>query len=416
MLEIQAVEDNKLVLAYTATNNTVQVQSYSILDGVGATTNDISHELTVAGFNAGNVAPSISGTTIDDLAVHALLDEVDEGPARRLTTFTELDTATPQAVLVPTNLDADSLHDATLLENGNRVVVLDTNGQGASSVDTELRVDILAPDGTQVSRFEIDPEGGELVSQPQVTALVGGRFVVSMRAIDPNGDRDVVYQVFEADGTPLDTQTRVVFNTQGVIDFNDEPEILALDDGGFVVLFVTDNGESRILGRRYDADGVELGDVFTVDTQFGDGIGVPQATLLDDGLVAITYTNGGNLQLSIVATEALDVVLTDADEAITGTIEADIIDGAGGDDTINGNDGDDIICGGAGNDTITGSSGADFDVAIYLGVFADYDITFNENGSVTVRDINVADGDEGRDVLTNVEQLQFADTKFDLLI
>lgn len=73
VLEIQAVEDNKLVLAYAATNNTVQVQSYSILDGAGATTTDISNELTVTDFDANNVAPSISGTTIDDLAVHALL-------------------------------------------------------------------------------------------------------------------------------------------------------------------------------------------------------------------------------------------------------------------------------------------------------------------------------------------------------
>ncbi len=59
---------------------------------------------------------------------------------------------------------------------------------------------------------------------------------------------------------------------------------------------------------------------------------------------------------------------TQANDAITGSAEANRLEGRGGDDEIFGNDGDDMIVGGAGIDKIAGEGGTD--TAILLGELA----------------------------------------------
>ena len=80
---------------------------------------------------------------------------------------------------------------------------------------------------------------------------------------------------------------------------------------------------------------------------------------------------------------------------LTGTASAD---------TLMGTDGNDTITGGAGNDTIDGMGGQD--TAIYSGNIADYTITSNANGTLTVADNNGLP--DGTDTVKNVETLQFA--------
>jgi Ca2+-binding RTX toxin-like protein len=75
-------------------------------------------------------------------------------------------------------------------------------------------------------------------------------------------------------------------------------------------------------------------------------------------------------------------------------------------DTLTGDDVDNILFGSEGNDTLDGSAGTD--AAGFAGNLADYTIT-GDATSATVTDNNIADGDEGTDTLTSIEQLQFAD-------
>ncbi|MFC4170570.1 hypothetical protein ACFOYU_00635 [Microvirga sp. GCM10011540] len=87
----------------------------------------------------------------------------------------------------------------------------------------------------------------------------------------------------------------------------------------------------------------------------------------------------------------------------------DTVDGGGGDDRLIGRSGDDFLRGGTGNDDIRGESGVD--VAAYAGSFADYTISRQADGSFIVTDnraINDAMND-GTDMLTGIEYLQFAD-------
>ncbi len=97
------------------------------------------------------------------------------------------------------------------------------------------------------------------------------------------------------------------------------------------------------------------------------------------------------------------------------------INGRAGDDTISSGDGNDKIKGKAGNDWIAGSGGNDdidggkgTDVAVYSGVFAQYNISFSQKGDKGTVSDSIADRD-GTDSLKNVEFLKFSDGIYDVV-
>jgi Ca2+-binding RTX toxin-like protein len=75
----------------------------------------------------------------------------------------------------------------------------------------------------------------------------------------------------------------------------------------------------------------------------------------------------------------------------------------GGDDSVTTYNGNDTVNGGTGNDTINTLGGTD--TAVYAGPLGNFSVTLNGDGSYTVTD-NV--GNEGVDILRNVEFLSFA--------
>ena len=89
---------------------------------------------------------------------------------------------------------------------------------------------------------------------------------------------------------------------------------------------------------------------------------------------------------------------TEFDDTLAGDDNANSLIGFQGDDLLTGAGGDDTLAGGTGQDT-----------ALFSGNLDDYDVTIGEDGSVTVTDTNLADGDDGEDLVDGVETLQFAD-------
>lgn len=88
-----------------------------------------------------------------------------------------------------------------------------------------------------------------------------------------------------------------------------------------------------------------------------------------------------------------------------------IFPGTPGNDPMDGTLKADTFTGGEGADTINGSQGVD--IAVYSGNSADYRLGWS-NGSYTVTDINLSDGNDGADVLTGIETLRFADRDYAL--
>ncbi|WGM32720.1 DUF4214 domain-containing protein [Brevundimonas sp. NIBR11] len=110
----------------------------------------------------------------------------------------------------------------------------------------------------------------------------------------------------------------------------------------------------------------------------------------------------GFLELKDRLTGIENVVGSGFADFITGDAGANRLDGGAGNDSLSGGDGDDFLIGGSGDDTIDGGAGSD--TAVFTGVRSAYQFSV-DNGVVTVT------GPDGRDVLRNVEFLQFSDSR-----
>lgn len=106
----------------------------------------------------------------------------------------------------------------------------------------------------------------------------------------------------------------------------------------------------------------------------------------------------GTLNLNIVAPQIAQTVSVNTISTYYGTSVSDVMFGTFGNDTLAGLGGYDTLDGGAGTDT-----------ALFAGNFSDYVISISGNG-YTVQDVNLYDGNEGMDQLSNIELLKFSDS------
>ena len=109
-------------------------------------------------------------------------------------------------------------------------------------------------------------------------------------------------------------------------------------------------------------------------------------------------TFAGGLANSLQAMSIENIVGTDFNDQLIGSAIENDLKGGAGDDTLRGGAFDDLLDGGAGAN----------DIAIYEGIRTDYSITQNQVGQFKITDLR-PDGDEGADIIENIEFLQFAD-------
>lgn len=107
---------------------------------------------------------------------------------------------------------------------------------------------------------------------------------------------------------------------------------------------------------------------------------------------------------------------TAADDSLTGSQRNDLVAGLEGNDLLAGRAGNDVLQGGAGSDTLSGGRGDDtldggagLDVAVYQGSHSGYAVSVTAEGNLQVRDKDATDGLDGKDTLTGVEGVRFAD-------
>lgn len=126
-----------------------------------------------------------------------------------------------------------------------------------------------------------------------------------------------------------------------------------------------------------------------------------------DGLAGDDVLEGGSGNDLMSGGTGNDVLLGgDGTDLLFGGSGNDELDGGNGADLLDGGDGNDTLTGGAGDDVLSGGSGRDR--AVYSGSFFDYD--FAQLGPLlAIRDMNAADGNDGTDLLLDIEELQFAD-------
>jgi hypothetical protein len=144
----------------------------------------------------------------------------------------------------------------------------------------------------------------------------------------------------------------------------------------------------------------------------------------DEVRSSITFDLSTHLNIEVLrltGTADINGIANSGNNFVFGNSGNNILRGRDGNDRMEGGDGNDTLDGGRGSDTLTGGAGSDridggdgLDVAIFGGNLSDY--TFSVAGpSFFVQDMNLANGNEGNDLVSNVEVLRFADGDFGVL-
>lgn len=247
--------------------------------------------------------------------------------------------------------------DAAVLSNGNYVVVF---SQGD---DPAFR--ILTPAGANLTggKIDVDPDPQFSV---EVAALKGGGFVAVWSEANGDGNGSGIRaRLYDNNGNAKGLAFTVNTTTAGN---QTTPDVAALADGGFVVVW-DDNGPlDRIAGQRFNDKGGKVGAEFLAG-----GLGnevSPSVAVLGDGRFIVTFEAASNKDIYatifdprgklITGTSGHDVLTSRLDGAeIKGLAGNDILLGMTGPDLLRGGKGDDILAGGPGKNKLWGNGGKD---------------------------------------------------------
>ncbi|QDI77132.1 MULTISPECIES: calcium-binding protein [Leisingera] len=184
--------------------------------------------------------------------------------------------------IVPDANKVSSDHGMSALQNGEYILVWRESG-------SVIKAQIFRPDGKpKAAAFDVSLSAND-ENRPDVTTLEDGSFVVTYTALQSSTNASINAQRFSADGTRIGSELTVFHDPD---DTSFDPEITALNDGGYVVVY---NGLGRddsyvsYHARVFDVDGTPRGNDFRVNQttegyqSFGD------VAPLEDGGFAVTW-------------------------------------------------------------------------------------------------------------------------------
>jgi hypothetical protein len=189
--------------------------------------------------------------------------------------------------LIPVQSSPDAYFgsEVATLSNGNFVVVyVDDFLSGPffnGPEDQDIHFRIFTPAGTAVTGdlFVAGANDFGFEFDPDVAALKDGGFVVAWT--DTAGN-DIRATIFNNAGATIASNLLVNTTTTGL---QDEANVLALADGGFLVTW-EDDSAALVRAQRFDALGHKVGAEFTVHNGVVDDRDSPEAALLSDGRIA----------------------------------------------------------------------------------------------------------------------------------
>ena len=238
---------------------------------------------------------------------------------------------------------SDSVGDTTAvatLTSNSFVIVSDYDFAGEGAITYR----VLGSGGTVPSLVSDTGTDGLFDSAPHVAALAGGGFVIAWQSFDSaGGDTVIRFQRYDVSGTELGG----IETVDAAPGNNDtDPHVIALADGGFVIAF--DNQDITVISaRRYDANGVAVGDLVEIVDSASEyavtGIG------LADGRFALSWTQSelGNADVFAGIYDTRDTpndpaVYSPADWTL-GTTVNDTLDTADGATFYFGSNGNDLF-------------------------------------------------------------------------
>lgn len=413
--DIAALENGRFVVVYEDENGSAANQSIRFNEWGSDDTGIIfgTQGTILDSAEAGDIVstPTVAANTDGSYVVGIDLFDASAGHNTLVIVKVETDgTVGPLIVsgLVGSSLGSDNT-DSALLTDGNVVTVTEF-----SVGDPSIAINLFNPlEGDSTPGFAANTaSNGDTDRNASVVALTGGGFVVAWENVDGT-DTEILFQIYANDGTPISGLRRV--GSASPNDLNSDPELVALPDGGFILFWDdTEAGAEAGRGVRLDSAGSQVGGFFTF--AFPNGGREVSATALDDGRVALVWTDG-DIGMSIIDTRDAPNTVLGTSGVQTGTIGNDVFTAAGRARIVNGWDGNDRIIegstpfstqflGGTGDDIIIVTSGIgsdSFDGGIgndtinWAGV-TDSGVTFNLAAGIAT------DGSE-TEVMVNFENL-----------
>jgi len=207
---------------------------------------------------------------------------------------------------------------------------------------------------------------------PAVTALTGGGFVVAWYATTWSTSEFGIYiRRYDAEGIPQGDE--ILISTPGDSNRQDNPTIMALADGGFVVSWDSYAlAAPNVVAQRFDANGVAQGGIFQVSSN-ASSLNEANSSIagLTDGGFVVNWTGADGSGLGIHAQRYNSEGEKIGDITLTGSANADHLNvdaalitpaylfGMEGNDVLKGGASFDVLDGGIGADTLIGGLGDD---------------------------------------------------------
>jgi Ca2+-binding RTX toxin-like protein len=197
---------------------------------------------------------------------------------------------------------ADRQDDPTItaLADGRFVVAwTDWSASGGDTSSFAVRAQVFNADGSKSgAEFLVNTTTAAGQSEPTITALPDGRFVVAWQDFSQSGGDTSSFavraQAFNADGSPSGSELLVNATTT---NSQFEPTITALADGRFVVAW-EDNSQSggdtsftAVRAQVFNADGSKSGAELQVNTTTASEQFEPTITALPDGRFVVAWVD-----------------------------------------------------------------------------------------------------------------------------
>ena len=189
-----------------------------------------------------------------------------------------------------------SLADVDLVRLSDGNIAATWNGSSIDSNSTGIASRVFDSTGTALTGdIVVNSTAVNVQRFPSIDAYDGG-YVIAWSSFQQTGGAsgDIVARQINNDGTFASDEIDITLGQAGT---QDSPQVVAYDDGSFVLVWTDtsaqDSSRDGVFARRFDANGNALTEQIQVNEFAVNDQNQAQAVLLDNGNIAVTWSNFG---------------------------------------------------------------------------------------------------------------------------
>jgi|CXWL01.1.fsa_nt_gi hypothetical protein len=280
--------DDTFTITPSPNYNGLVTLTYQVSDGAGGTVDNITRTFNLAAVNDAPVGTvTIAGSVTQGQILTA---------SNTLADADDLGPITYQWNSNGTNISGATESAYTLTEGdvGKTITVTASYTDGSGTFENVTSLPTLEVQALGVDEFRVNTYTTIDQQSPSITVLNDGGFVVSWVSDGQDSNGSGVYaQRYNASGEVQGSEFRVnTYTTNNQF----HPSITALNDGGFVVSWAStgqDGNGSGLYAQRYNVSGEAQGGEFRVNTYTTNNQSYSSITALNDGGFMVSWTSTG---------------------------------------------------------------------------------------------------------------------------